>query len=488
MSRVPFLTIALSASTMATVLPAAAALHSTRTAFFFAQPLFELKALLPNLRTRHQTCNFSPSLSLRRFSSLRQRNLSPMAMSDAAPTAEATGTPLPSQNILQRGPTVVSERKETPFQRFDTLSTALGGSGKAKMVWKSLREGKDPWTNEEEVTPHARQTLLTNFEPLPLVSMGSKASCGTTKMLVRLADGLEVEAVVIPHEGRPTAQSVVEPRTTLCVSSQVGCNRGCAFCATGKMGFVRNLSVHEILSQVFLAHRCIKEKGLPPLHNVVFMGMGEPLNNVHSVAEAVRILTDDNCFRISPSKVTVSSVGPSPELIRATADVRAMLAWSVHAADDSLRKQLVPTTKHSMTLLRDTYLDVLKARTRGMSVFMVAVTLINGVNDSEEHAEQLVQLMQPLRDAGIKLCVDLIPYNDIGAAGTFGLAGGVQFTRTQPDRVNAFQKVVRSYGLTCFVRVTRGDDEGAACGQLVTTAGKLRRKRQAAQGGEAAQE
>lgn len=123
MSRVPFLTIALSASTMATVLPAAAALHSTRTAFFFAQPLFELKALLPNLRTRHQTCNFSPSLSLRRFSSLRQRNLSPMAMSDAAPTAEATGTPLPSQNILQRGPTVVSERKETPFQRFDTLST-----------------------------------------------------------------------------------------------------------------------------------------------------------------------------------------------------------------------------------------------------------------------------------------------------------------------------------------------------------------------------
>jgi len=186
----------------------------------------------------------------------------------------------------------------------------------------------------------------------------------------------------------------------------------------------------------------------------------------------VRILTDDNCFQISPSKVTVSSVGPNPDLIHTTKDIRAMLAWSVHAADDALRRQLVPTTKHPMTLLRDTYKEVLLSRTRGMSVFMVAVTLINGVNDAEKHARELVELLLPLREAGIKLCVDLIPYNDIG-----DVAGSIKFERAQPDRVNAFQKVVRSYGLTCFVRVTRGDDEAAACGQLVTTAGKLRRKR-----------
>lgn len=194
------------------------------------------------------------------------------------------------------------------------------------------------------------------------------------------------------------------------------------------------------------------------------MGMGEPLNNPLNVMRAVEMLTDDRCFGFARSKVTVSTVGPSPAAVRAGGNMPAMLAWSVHAADDDLRKKLVPTTAHTMVELRDAFKEVLTGRSKQMSTFMVAVTLIEGINDGVEQADQLVELLQPLVDSGIKgLVVDLIPYNDIGQGG---------FERAGRERVCAFQRRLRNAGLACFVRVTRGDDDKAACGQLATPTNK----------------
>jgi len=345
------------------------------------------------------------------------------------------------------------------FQDVEELGRLLGGTGKAKLVWDSLRDGLSPWDNEEGVTPKARALLASHFEGIPGVSLETVAGDGTTKMLVDLCDGLQVESVVIPNRGKPSAQGPLKPRTTLCVSSQVGCNRACDFCATGKMGFIRQLTAHEILAQVYHGLRVVREQGLPELHNVVFMGMGEPLNNPLNVMQAATILTNDQCFGLARSKVTVSTVGPSPAAIRAAGTIPAMLAWSVHAADDDLRRRLVPTTAHTMVELRDTFHKVLSARTRQLSVFMVAVTLIEGLNDGLEQADALVELLRPLKEVTKGLVVDLIPYNDIGEGG---------FVRAGADNVDAFQRRVRDAGFSCFVRVTRGDDELAACGQLAT--------------------
>jgi len=130
-----------------------------------------------------------------------------------------------------------------------TLGGLLGGTGKAKMVWESLRAGRDPWT-DPAITEKARGILARDFRRFPQLSASTDSDAsGTVKLLVNLEDGMEVEAVVIPNDGRPTAASPVPPRTTLCVSSQVGCNRGCIFCATGRMGFIRQLSAFEILAQ-----------------------------------------------------------------------------------------------------------------------------------------------------------------------------------------------------------------------------------------------
>jgi len=200
---------------------------------------------------------------------------------------------------------LVQTPRPSVFEHLPDLGELLGGTGKAKLVWASIRAGRDPWT-DETVTEKARKKLKENFQEIPRVSHVTRASCGTIKLLIAMQDGMEIESVVIPHEGRPTAASVVEPRTTLCVSSQVGCNRACSFCATGKMGFIRQLTSHEILSQVYIALRCIKEENLPPLHNIVFMGMGEPLNNFVNVKKACEVLTDQNCFQMAKNRVTVS--------------------------------------------------------------------------------------------------------------------------------------------------------------------------------------
>jgi 23S rRNA (adenine2503-C2)-methyltransferase len=158
------------------------------------------------------------------------------------------------------------------FQGVESLGRALDGSGKAKLVWAAVREGRDPWT-DEGVTPKAREVLARQFDPLPTEAARTVSKDGTVKLLVSLRDGLQIESVIIPFPGRPASPKPIEGRTTVCVSSQVGCSRGCVFCATGQMGLIRNLDADEIVAQVALAQRVIAERNMPKLNNVVFMGM-----------------------------------------------------------------------------------------------------------------------------------------------------------------------------------------------------------------------
>lgn len=330
------------------------------------------------------------------------------------------------------------------------LPSVLGGSGRAKGVWALLREGRDPVV-ESELGKAPKAVVAALFERVPPVVLESRAACNTTKQLLRLHDGLEVEFVIIPHPENG--------RSTLCVSSQVGCARACDFCATGKMGLIRSLTVDEILAQVFWAKRAVRRSKLPKLENIVFMGMGEPLNNEANVGLALKVLTDDMFgFRFKKTRVTVSTVGVSPASIRAAAELPAMLAWSVHAAEDETRRLLVPTTRHPMTELRDAFVEVLSSRPRSMQTFMVEVTMIDGINDSPAAAIALADFLLPLVSR-FKVCVNLIPLND---------SGHPVFRKSSISRLRAFQGVLRDRKVFSALRVTRGDEENAACGQLAT--------------------
>lgn len=302
-------------------------------------------------------------------------------------------------------------------------------------------------------------------------------------MLLRLHDGLEVETVLIPVRGGGNPDS--DPITsTLCLSSQVGCAQACRFCATGAMGRRRGLSTGEILAQVFEGNALARAEGLPPVRNIVFMGQGEPLDNSDAVEAALDALTDRARFALAPRRITVSTVGPSPAAIRRMAAWPARLAWSVHAADDELRKQLVPSARFPVAELRDAFLDVLSARReralanpgrrdaashqgKTSRTLLIEVTLIDGVNDGPEHAEQMIKLLRPLVSESRHSKVNLIPYNWNPAErlrGDFAKS----FRPSPPERVETYRNMIMQAGLMCFTRAERGAAESAACGMLAT--------------------
>lgn len=291
-------------------------------------------------------------------------------------------------------------------------------------------------------------------ESIATISQISIAKDGTTKLLVELIqDGLEVETVIIPWEETK--------RSTLCISSQVGCRQGCTFCATGRMGKLRNLSADEILAQVFLARKVCRVLGILPVDGVVFMGMGEPSDNAENVVQAAKILTCQAQFGMAQRKVTISTVGPSPQAFEILGEAPAALAWSVHASSDELRKQLVPTTKYTMQELRQGYLNALLKRPVKLRTTMLEITLIDGINDSTEDADHLANFVQSMIDdvPGMKPMVNLIPFNDIGFE---------KFKKPKVEQILTFQERLMSKGIKSFVRTTRGDEESAACGQLAT--------------------
>ncbi len=290
---------------------------------------------------------------------------------------------------------------------------------------------------------------------LPLLAEHRSAD-GTVKWLFDVGQGNAVETVFIPEADRGT----------LCVSSQAGCAVGCRFCSTGHQGFSRNLSTGEIIFQLWFAeHRLRSSLGLPAgtraIDNVVMMGMGEPLQNYDALVPALRTMLDDHGYGLSRRRVTVSTSGVVPMIERLQQDCPVALAVSLHAPDDALRDHLVPLNrKYPIAELLATCRQYLQAAPRDF--ITLEYCMLDGVNDSPEQAQALVQLVRAPRSAagaqgGLSCKVNLIPFNPFPASGLL---------RSPPERVQAFAAVLQSAGIVTTVRKTRGDDIDAACGQL----------------------
>lgn len=259
---------------------------------------------------------------------------------------------------------------------------------------------------------------------------------------------------------------VFYPQSLKLRSSQVGCRQGCTFCATGRMGKIRSLSSDEILAQVYWGNKACRLNQIYPIDNIVFMGLGEPGDNVVQVVRTANILVDRQLFQLASRRVTISTVGPTPESFALLGEAPALLAWSVHASRDNVRKQLVPTTKYRMEELREGLIQALLGRSKRLRTIMLEVTLLDGINDNEVDAFHLCEFSKVIleRVPGVKLVVNLIPWNDIGSV------SGLPFDLRRPSmkRILDFQRVVVNSRIFCYIRTTRGDDESAACGQLAT--------------------
>ena len=307
------------------------------------------------------------------------------------------------------------------------------------------------WIHKRGVTDFAqmsdlgrdlRATLAEHFEVLtPEVVRRERSVDGTTKLLLRLSDGKQIESVFIPDT----------PSQTFCISSQVGCAMKCGFCLTGKMGIDRNLTAGEIAGQVRVLARELNM--LDTRFNIVLMGMGEPLHNYEHTMRALRILADEHGLAVNPRRVTLSTVGVLPALERlATEPVMPNLAISLHATTEEQRDMLVPINrKYGLKELLDACRRFPVKRRERITFEYV---MLKDVNDTPEDARRLVRLLH-----GIRGKVNLLPLNE---------AAGIPYERPSDDRVNRFAKIVADHGVTVSVRKSRGRDIRAACGQLIT--------------------
>jgi 23S rRNA (adenine2503-C2)-methyltransferase len=290
------------------------------------------------------------------------------------------------------------------------------------------------------------RTRLTEIAEIraPNVVWDAASADGTHKWVLEMDSGNHVEMVFIPEKDRGT----------LCVSSQIGCALECSFCSTARQGFNRNLSVHEIIGQIWVANRRLGRdpKGERIISNVVFMGMGEPLLNFDNVMKAIDLMLDDFTYGLSKRRVTISTSGVVPAIQRLRDVTDVALALSLHAPNDALRDQLVPLNKkYPIQQVLDACLQYVEGEpSRRITVEYV---MIDGVNDTPDHARQLVKL---LRNMPVKM--NLIPFNPFP---------GSTYRRSTESSIERFREILIKAKLTTITRRTRGDDIDAACGQLV---------------------
>lgn len=281
----------------------------------------------------------------------------------------------------------------------------------------------------------------------PEIAYQQNATDGTIKFALRLEGGQEVETVWIPEADR----------ATLCVSSQVGCALECTFCSTAQQGFNRNLSVSEIIGQVWRVATTIglsNDTSKRPITNVVMMGMGEPLLNLKNVVPAMDIMLDDFGFGLSKRRVTLSTSGVVPALDMLGDQIDVALAISLHAPTDDLRDEIVPVNKkYPIEEFLAGVRRYLSKSNANQGKVTVEYVMLNGINDSMEQAHQLAKV---LKDTPSK--INLIPFNPYP---------GSPYTCSSNSRMDRFSKVLMEYGFTVVIRKTRGDDIDAACGQLV---------------------
>jgi 23S rRNA (adenine2503-C2)-methyltransferase len=270
------------------------------------------------------------------------------------------------------------------------------------------------------------------------------AADGTRKWLLDVGLGNAIEAVFIPEEDRGT----------LCISTQAGCAVNCVFCSTGRQGFNRNLTTAEIIGQLWMAEHVLRAgagESDRAISNVVLMGMGEPLQNYIAVLPALRLMLDDNAYGLSRRRVTLSTSGMVPLMDRLAADCPVALAVSLHASNDALRDTLVPLNRkyplHELLAACRRYL-----RTAPRDFITFEYVMLDGVNDTDQHAAELVALV-----ADVPCKFNLIPFNPFPQSG---------FERSSAERIRTFAQHLMEAGIVTTTRKTRGDDIDAACGQL----------------------
>jgi 23S rRNA (adenine2503-C2)-methyltransferase len=287
----------------------------------------------------------------------------------------------------------------------------------------------------------------------PAIISDHTSADGTRKWLVDVGNGNAVETVFIPEE----------TRGTLCISTQAGCAVNCRFCSTGKQGFNRNLTVAEIIGQLWMAEFELRRtKGIEPgpkgerqITNVVMMGMGEPLLNFDPTVTALKLMLDDNAYGLSRRRVTVSTSGVVPNMDKLSQECAVALAVSLHGSNDPLRDMLVPLNKkYPLRELMAACKRYLEFAPRDFITFEYC--MLDGVNDTDEHARELVALVNdPV--VGVSCKFNLIPFNPFPESG---------LVRSKNPRIKAFAQVLMDAGIVTTIRKTRGDDIDAACGQL----------------------
>lgn len=306
--------------------------------------------------------------------------------------------------------------------------------------------GEDNFDNMTNINKKLREKLKAVAEiKAPEVAVEQRSADGTIKWAMQVGEQ-QVETVYIPEADR----------ATLCVSSQVGCALACTFCSTAQQGFNRNLTVSEIIGQVWRASKIIGNfgvTGVRPITNVVMMGMGEPLLNVANVVPAMEIMLDDFAYGLSKRRVTLSTSGVVPALDMLREKIDVALAISLHAPNDKLRDEIMPINKkYNIKMLMDSVHRYLEVSNANHGKVTIEYVLLDHVNDGTEHAHQLAQV---LKNTPCK--INLIPWNPFPEA---------PYGKSSNSRVDRFQKTLMEYGFTVIVRKTRGDDIDAACGQL----------------------
>ncbi len=333
------------------------------------------------------------------------------------------------------------------FEQVQEHLSALGEPAyRARQIWESIYHRLAP--NPNQITSLSkdlrnRLTDLFEFSHLKLETHLKSKDSQTEKVLFRLPDGNAIESVLMRYE----------ERNTLCISSQSGCAMGCVFCATGQMGFAANLTSGEIIEQVlFFARELALEK--QKVTNVVIMGMGEPFNNYHNVMTAIHCLNSPDGFNLGARRFTISTVGIVPGIAQFSSEKSQVnLAISLHAANDALRSSLLPINKkYTLASLISACRNYIEQTHRRITFEWA---LIRDVNDSLQDAEELSSLVDGL------LChVNIIPVNP-----TKNYAG----QSSTRERAQAFQAVLTSKGIPCTIRLRRGVDINAGCGQLASS-------------------
>ena len=306
------------------------------------------------------------------------------------------------------------------------------------------RFGQCDFNAMTDIAKSLREKLLIEAVVVPPAIVSDKLSDdGTRKFLFDVGGGNAVETVYIPEDDRGT----------LCVSTQAGCALDCSFCSTGKQGFSRNLTVGEIIGQLWQANRALgaDAKGERIISNVVLMGMGEPLANFDNTVTALRLMLDDNAYGLSRRRVTVSTSGLVPAMDRLGEECAVALAVSLHAPNDRLRDELVPINqKYPLRELMDACRRYLKKAPRDFVTF--EYVMLDGVNDSDAHARELLEVTRT-----VPCKFNLIPFNPFP---------GSPYRRSPATCIRRFAEILMNAGVVTTTRKTRGDDIDAACGQL----------------------